>query len=86
MDWRQGEGAGGGVPQDRPGSDGGGIDIWSDGEQTGSFLHVDECLEGTLRLMALCSPSQPLNAGLEPTYAWIERQALGNAQRLREAA
>jgi nucleoside-diphosphate-sugar epimerase len=26
------------------------IDIWGDGEQTRSFLYVDECLEGTLRL------------------------------------
>jgi nucleoside-diphosphate-sugar epimerase len=26
------------------------IEIWGDGEQTRSFLYVDECLEGTLRL------------------------------------
>jgi nucleoside-diphosphate-sugar epimerase len=31
--------------------DGGEIEIWGDGEQTRSFLYVDECLEGTLRLM-----------------------------------
>ncbi len=31
--------------------DGGSIEIWGDGEQTRSFLYVDECLEGTLRLM-----------------------------------
>jgi GDP-D-mannose 3',5'-epimerase len=31
-------------------ADGGEIDMWGDGEQTRSFLHVDECLEGTLRL------------------------------------
>jgi nucleoside-diphosphate-sugar epimerase len=124
-------------------SDGGSIDIWGDGEQTRSFLYVDECLEGTLRLMRSefsgpvnigseemvtvnqladmvadiagktlrknhipgplgvrgrnsdnrlirerldWAPSLPLRAGLEPTYAWIERQALGNAQRLRAAA
>jgi nucleoside-diphosphate-sugar epimerase len=30
---------------------GGTIDIWGDGEQTRSFLYIDECLEGTLRLM-----------------------------------
>jgi nucleoside-diphosphate-sugar epimerase len=30
--------------------DGGEIDIWGDGKQTRSFLFVDECLEGTLRL------------------------------------
>ena len=30
--------------------DGGEIEIWGDGEQTRSFLFIDECLEGTLRL------------------------------------
>jgi GDP-D-mannose 3', 5'-epimerase len=29
---------------------GGEIEIWGDGEQTRSFLFIDECLEGTLRL------------------------------------
>lgn len=31
--------------------DGGTIEVWGDGEQTRSFLYIDECLEGTLRLM-----------------------------------
>ena len=31
--------------------DGGEIEIWGDGEQTRSFLYIDECLEGTIRLM-----------------------------------
>ena len=31
--------------------DGGEIEIWGDGEQTRSFLYVDECLEGIGRLM-----------------------------------
>jgi len=31
--------------------DGGEIEIWGDGEQTRSFLYIDECLEGVLRLM-----------------------------------
>jgi len=30
---------------------GGAIEIWGDGEQTRTFLYIDECLEGTLRLM-----------------------------------
>ena len=30
--------------------DGGAIEIWGDGKQTRSFLYIDECLEGTLRL------------------------------------
>lgn len=32
----------------QPGSN---IVMWGDGEQTRSFLHVDECVEGTVRLM-----------------------------------
>ena len=31
--------------------DGGEIEVWGDGLQTRSFLYVDECIEGTLRLM-----------------------------------
>jgi len=31
--------------------DGGTIQIWGDGKQTRSFLYIDECLEGMLRLM-----------------------------------
>jgi nucleoside-diphosphate-sugar epimerase len=30
--------------------DGGEIEIWGDGKQTRSFLYIDECLEGTVRL------------------------------------
>lgn len=30
--------------------DGGEIEIWGDGKQTRSFLYIDECVEGTLRL------------------------------------
>ena len=31
--------------------DGGGIEVWGDGEQTRSFLYIDECIEGILKLM-----------------------------------
>jgi len=31
--------------------DGGEVEIWGDGKQTRSFLYIEECLEGTLRLM-----------------------------------
>lgn len=111
--------------------DGGEIEIWGDGEQTRTFLYIDECLEGVRRLMnsdyagpvnigsdelisindlarmtaeiagkrlALrhvpgplgvrgrssdnariraqlgWAPSQPLRAGMEKTYRWIEEQ------------
>jgi len=42
--------------------DGGEIEIWGDGEQTRSFLYVDECLEGTTRLMR-SSFTGPVNVG-----------------------
>jgi GDP-D-mannose 3', 5'-epimerase len=32
-------------------SNGGEVEVWGDGKQTRSFLYIDECLEGTLRLM-----------------------------------
>jgi GDP-D-mannose 3', 5'-epimerase len=111
--------------------DGGSIEIWGDGRQTRSFLYIDECVDGSLKLarsehegpfnvgseemvtinqlarMVMdisgkklelehipgplgvrgrnsdnrlikstldWAPSQPLIAGLEKTYAWIEAQ------------
>jgi GDP-D-mannose 3', 5'-epimerase len=111
------------------------IEVWGDGQQTRSFLYIDECLEGTTRLTRSgfagpvnigseemvtinqlvdliadiagkqiikrhvdgpqgvrgrnsdnrlireklrWSPAQPLRAGLEHTYAWIETQVRGN--------
>jgi GDP-D-mannose 3', 5'-epimerase len=41
---------------------GGEIEIWGDGEQTRSFLFVDECLEGTIRLTR-SNFSGPVNIG-----------------------
>src|SRR6202030_2668534 len=38
------------------------IEIWGDGEQTRSFTYIDDCLEGTLRLME-SQVSDPLNIG-----------------------
>jgi GDP-D-mannose 3', 5'-epimerase len=32
-------------------TDGSAIEVWGDGRQTRSFLYVDECLEGTIRLL-----------------------------------
>jgi len=42
--------------------DGGEIKVWGDGKQTRSFLHVDECVEGVLRLMR-SDYTEPLNIG-----------------------
>ena len=38
------------------------IEIWGDGKQTRSFTYVDDCIEGTLRLMA-SDCRDPLNIG-----------------------
>jgi GDP-D-mannose 3',5'-epimerase len=43
---------------------GGEIEIWGDGEQTRSFLYIDECLEGVRRLMQ-SDFAEPLNIGSE---------------------
>jgi nucleoside-diphosphate-sugar epimerase len=43
---------------------GGEIEIWGDGLQTRSFLYVDECLEGTIRLTR-SSFTGPVNVGSE---------------------
>ena len=43
---------------------GGEIEIWGDGGQTRSFLYIDECVEGTLRLMR-SEWTGPVNIGSE---------------------
>ena len=40
------------------------IDVWGPGNQTRSFLYVDECVEGTIRLMR-SDIIEPLNIGSE---------------------
>jgi len=42
--------------------DGGEIEIWGDGEQTRSFMYIDDCVEGLLRIMDT-EYEQPLNLG-----------------------
>lgn len=44
--------------------EGGAIEIWGDGEQTRSFLYIDECLEGTIRLTR-SDVAEPVNIGSE---------------------
>ncbi len=44
--------------------DGGVIEMWGDGEQTRSFLYIDECLEGVCRLME-SDFMGPVNIGSE---------------------
>jgi nucleoside-diphosphate-sugar epimerase len=38
------------------------IEIWGDGEQTRSFMYVDDCIEGTLRIL-YSDYQEPLNLG-----------------------
>jgi nucleoside-diphosphate-sugar epimerase len=38
------------------------IEVWGDGEQTRSFLYIDECVEGTVRLMR-SNFAGPVNIG-----------------------
>jgi GDP-D-mannose 3',5'-epimerase len=45
-------------------SDGDTIEVWGDGLQTRSFMYIDDCVEGLLRLMA-SSHREPLNLGTE---------------------
>ncbi|MGH7102044.1 MAG: NAD-dependent epimerase/dehydratase family protein [Acetobacteraceae bacterium] len=45
-------------------TDRGEIEMWGDGKQTRSFLYIQECLEGTIRLMR-SEFSGPVNVGSE---------------------
>jgi nucleoside-diphosphate-sugar epimerase len=45
--------------------DGGTIQVWGPGNQTRSFLYIDECIEGTLKLMRAKNFMGPVNIGSE---------------------
>jgi GDP-D-mannose 3', 5'-epimerase len=45
-------------------SDGEEIEVWGDGEQTRSFMYVDDCVEGIQRIMRSTHP-HPLNLGTD---------------------
>jgi len=40
------------------------IEVWGDGEQTRSFMYIDDCVEGLIRIMASEYP-EPLNLGTD---------------------
>ncbi len=44
-------------------SDGDDIEIWGDGKQTRSFMYIDDCIEGLVRLMSSLY-REPLNLGM----------------------
>jgi nucleoside-diphosphate-sugar epimerase len=45
-------------------AEGGEIEIWGDGEQTRSFMYVEDCVEGIWRIMRSDHP-EPLNLGTD---------------------
>ena len=38
------------------------IEIWGDGQQTRSFMYIDDCIDGTLKMMAI-DVTEPINLG-----------------------
>jgi GDP-D-mannose 3', 5'-epimerase len=54
---------------------GGEFVVWGDGQQTRSFLYIDECIEGILRLMS-GSYAGPLNIGSEEMVTINELAAM----------
>ena len=68
-------------------SDGGEMEIWGDGQQTRSFLYIDECVEGTRRLME-SNFQGPVNIGSEEMVtindlARMAMQIAGKQLRIR---
>ncbi len=45
------------------------IEIWGDGEQTRSFTYIDDCVEGTCRLMA-SGMRDPVNIGSDEVVSF----------------
>jgi GDP-D-mannose 3',5'-epimerase len=61
------------------------IEIWGDGKQTRSFLYIDECLDGVIRLMR-STFADPVNIGSEEmvTINQLAEMAIGiSGKRLR---
>ena len=55
-------------------ADRGEIEIWGDGEQTRSFMFVDDCVEGLLRIMHCDYPSRSISVQIDwllSTNWWI---------------
>ena len=46
-------------------SNGGKIEVWGPGNQTRSFLYIDECIDGTVKLMRAKEFMGPVNIGSE---------------------
>tara|TARA_B100001173_G_C15799268_1_gene466908 strand:- start:40 stop:738 length:699 start_codon:yes stop_codon:yes gene_type:complete len=59
------------------------IDVWGDGEQTRSFLYVDDCVEGTLRLFD-SDHSGPINIGSDEQVSI--NQMIGIIEKISEGS
>jgi nucleoside-diphosphate-sugar epimerase len=62
--------------------DGTEIEVWGDGEQTRSFMYIDDCVEGLMRLMA-SDCREPLNLGTDEltTINGLVRMVAGIAEK-----
>lgn len=58
--------------------DGDVIELWGDGQQSRSFLYIDDCLDGTYALMQ-SDYSEPLNIGSDRlvTIQWLAETIIG---------
>ncbi len=66
------------------------IEIWGDGKQTRSFLYIDDCLDGTTRLLR-SDKTGPYNIGSEEMitindFAKLIMQVAGKNQRIKNIA
>ena len=59
------------------------IEIWGDGQQTRSFLYINECLEGVRRLMDATTFSGPVNIGSDEmvTISHLAEMIIGIANK-----
>jgi len=47
------------------------FEMWGDGEQTRSFMFIDDCVEGTIRIME-GDYKLPLNLGTEEMVSFVD--------------
>jgi len=71
--------------------DGGEIELWGDGEQTRSFLYIEECIEAVRRLMQSTTFRGPVNIGSEEMVTINQMAAMimeiaGKKVRIRHIA
>ena len=59
------------------------IEVWGDGEQTRSFLYVDDCVEGTLRLFD-SDHADPINIGSDEQVSI--NQMIGIIEKISEGS